>query len=144
MIRPDLVRPMRGCSGILRASLEIARDMNRRGEIWETMACKHLQAVGLDLLTRNFGTRFGELDLVMRDRDVLVFVEVRYRARIRYGDGAASVTASKRARLTIAAEQYLQANPQYAALPCRFDVVSVGGNERTPRIDWLRNAFDAA
>jgi len=83
--------------------------MNSLGEVYETIACTHLQAAGLSLLTRNFSTRFGELDLVMRDRDVLVFVEVRYRARSRFGNGAESITAAKRARLTTAAEQYRQA-----------------------------------
>lgn len=116
--------------------------MNSLGEVYETIACTHLQAAGLSLLTRNFSTRFGELDLVMRDRDVLVFVEVRYRARSRFGNGAESITAAKRARLTTAAEQYRQAHPRLRALPCRFDVVAMSGTVDAPTIHWLRNAFE--
>lgn len=117
--------------------------MNRLGERYEALACEHLQASGLRLLARNFSTRHGELDLVMRDRDTLVFVEVRYRAGNRHGDGADSITARKRQRLVIAAEQYRQAHPRIAALACRFDVVALSGPAQTPQIDWLRNAFDA-
>ncbi len=116
--------------------------MNALGEAYEAMACSHLQSAGLSLLTRNFSTRFGELDLVMRDRDVLVFVEVRYRARSRFGGGAESITAAKRARLSTAAEQFRQAHPRLNALPCRFDVVAMTGDAAAPRIEWLRNAFD--
>jgi len=117
--------------------------MNTLGEAYETLACTHLQSAGLSLLSRNFSTRFGELDLVMRDRNVLVFVEVRYRARTRFGSGAESITAAKRARLATAAEQFRQAHPRLSALPCRFDVVAMTGDAKAPQIDWLRNAFDS-
>lgn len=117
--------------------------MNHSGQAYETIACDHLRAAGLELLARNFGTRHGELDLVMRERDTLVFVEVRYRAGGGYGNGADSVTAAKRTRLATAAEQYRQAHPRLAALPCRFDVVAMTGPPQAPRIDWLRSAFDA-
>jgi putative endonuclease len=117
-------------------------DVNKLGEAYEALACRHLQAAGLDLLARNFATRFGELDLVMRERDVLVFVEVRYRARTGFGDGAASITAGKQVKLATAAEQFRQSRPDLAALPCRFDVVAMTGAPSAPRIDWLRGAFD--
>ena len=118
--------------------------MNTLGEAYESIACAHLQAAGLSLLTRNFSTRFGELDLVMRERDILVFVEVRYRARSRFGNGAESITAGKRARLAITAEQYRQAHPRLNALPCRFDVIAMSGDAKAPQIDWLRNAFEGS
>src|SRR5690554_5120004 len=63
--------------------------VNELGQAWEELACSHLQAAGLALLARNFRTRFGELDLVMREAGVLVFVEVRYRANNDYGGAAA-------------------------------------------------------
>ena len=117
--------------------------MNLLGERYEALACAHLQSGGLTLLTRNFATRFGEIDLVMRDGNVLVFVEVRYRAGRRFGSGAESITAAKRGRLVTAAEQYRQAHPALSSLPCRFDVVALGGNADAPHIDWLRNAFES-
>lgn len=117
--------------------------MNDRGEHYETLAHAHLRGAGLTPLARNFQTRFGELDLVMRDGDVVVFVEVRYRARSAFGNGAESITASKRQRLATAAQQFLQAHPALARLPCRFDVVALSGDPTRPAIDWLRSAFDA-
>jgi putative endonuclease len=116
--------------------------VNRRGEVWEQLACRHLQQAGLDLIARNFQTRFGEIDLVMREHDLLVFVEVRYRASRRFGSGADSITASKCQRLVTVAEQFRQRRRDLAALPCRFDVVAITGSTETPKLDWLRGAFE--
>lgn len=117
--------------------------MNRLGEAWEELACRHLQQAGLSLLARNFQTRFGEIDLVMRDRDVLVFVEVRYRASARFGGSAGSITPGKRQRLGTAAGQFLQGRRELADLPCRFDLVAIDGPANAPSIDWQRAAFEA-
>ena len=118
--------------------------MNARaaGALFEEHALAHLQSAGLRLLARNFNTRFGELDLVMRDGDALVFVEVRYRRHGAFGGGAASVGAAKRERLMKAAQLFLQAHPKFAALPCRFDVLAFDGEADAPRCDWQRAAFD--
>lgn len=117
--------------------------MNREGEPFEVLARDHLEAAGLRLVARNFATRHGELDLVMRDGDTLVFVEVRYRAGASHGGGIDSITAAKRGRLATAAAQFLQAHPRLAALPCRFDVVALDGPRAAPRLDWRRAAFEA-
>jgi putative endonuclease len=72
----------------------------------------------------------------MRERDTLVFVEVRRRASSRFGGAAASIDAGKRARLAIAAQTYLQ---RYRMPPaCRFDVVAIDGDA----VSWIRNAID--
>lgn len=83
----------------------------------------------------------GELDLVMREGDVLVFVEVRYRRNAAFGGGAASVDGFKQRKLIIAAQQFLQRHRHYATLPCRFDVVDASGDPATPELHWIRNAF---
>lgn len=118
--------------------------MNARaaGDVFEQAALEHLQHAGLKLLARNFGTRFGEVDLVMRDADVVVFVEVRYRRHRAFGGGAASVGAGKRERITRAAQAFLQAHPKLAALPCRFDVIAFDGEPDSAECDWLRAAFE--
>lgn len=113
------------------------------GAQFEQRALEHLQRSGLALVTRNFRTRYGEIDLVMRDRDMLVFVEVRYRRDMRFGGGAASIGADKRGRLARAAQGFLQANPRYASSPCRFDVVAFDGDAAAPACDWQRAAFEA-
>ncbi len=114
-----------------------------RGDAIETAALAHLQAHGLQLLARNAQSRGGELDLVMRDGGVVVFVEVRYRASAAFGGGAASVDAGKRRKLVHAARVFLARNAQFADAPCRFDVIAASGEPTAPHLDWLRDAFRA-
>ena len=119
-----------------------------RGDAVETAVLAHLQALGLHLLDRNAASRAGEIDLVMLDKSgadggTVIFVEVRYRANDAFGGGAASVDAGKRRRLVHAAEVFLQRNPRHADAPCRFDVVAASGDQATPTIDWLKDAFRA-
>lgn len=94
---------------------------------------------GLELCCRNFYTRYGEIDRIFRDGQVLVFVEVRYRRRHDYGSGAESVTARKQQRLRLAAEAYLQGLAATVLPDCRFDVVSISGEPM--QTDWCQNAF---
>ncbi|TLY53101.1 MAG: YraN family protein [Gammaproteobacteria bacterium] len=110
---------------------------------WENAALLHVQNAGLELLDRNFHCRLGEIDLILTDRDTIVFAEVRYRGDGTRGDGAASVGAAKQAKLVRAAQLWLQAQPRYASLPCRFDVIGCTGTPQRPQFDWVRNAFDA-
>jgi putative endonuclease len=114
------------------------------GARFEAVAEAHLAAAGLVTLLRNFNCRFGELDLVMRDRDVLVVVEVRARAPTRYGSAAETVGPAKRQRIVRAAQVLLAARPELARLPLRFDVVAIEAEAGAERVEWLRAAFDAA
>lgn len=117
--------------------------MRAAGDDFEQRACVALKRAGLKLLARNYTTRHGELDLVMRDGDTVVFVEVRYRKSASHGDAATSVTASKQAKLIHAAQHWLAAHPQHARRPCRFDVVSYDGPVDALQRQWLRGAFEA-
>ena len=116
--------------------------MRSTGSQFEDLALAHVQREGLVLLVRNFNSRFGELDLVLRDRDTVVFLEVRYRRSQAFGGALDSVGASKRDRLGKAASLFLQANPALANHPCRFDVMASSGSAAAPTFDWQRNAFD--
>jgi len=102
----------------------------------ERLAERFLIARGLRLIARNHRCRVGELDLVMRDGDTLVFVEVRYRRSTRHGTPAETVDARKQRRLALAAAHYLQRHP--TMLPCRFDLISITG---TDEIQWVKHAF---
>jgi putative endonuclease len=113
------------------------------GAVWEDAVLGHLQRSGLTLVARNFNCRFGEIDLILRDRDALVFVEVRYRDNAAHGSGTLSVGPAKRGKLIRAAAMFLQARPQLAALPCRFDVVGCSGTLSRPLFEWTRSAFEA-
>jgi putative endonuclease len=111
--------------------------MNRRGEAAEAMAAEFLERKGLNVVARNYRCRLGEIDLVAREGDTTVFVEVRQRASSAFGGAAASITAAKRARLLRAARHYLSRQKTMPA--CRFDALLIEGNP--PRIEWIRDAF---
>ena len=120
----------------------------RQGHDAEQQACEHLQGQGLRLLERNYRSRFGEIDLIMRHADTLVFVEVRYRRSSRFGSPAETVDARKQARIRATAEHYLQQHPQRVGVSCRFDVVCVTpatdkDARHTPpcTLNWLPDAF---
>ena len=117
-----------------------ARDI---GIQWENTALVHMQRAGLKLVERNFHCRYGEIDLILRDRDTTVFAEVRYRGNAAHGGGTVSVGAAKQARLVHTAQTWLQAHAQFATLPCRFDVIGCAGTPEHPQFEWTRNAFDA-
>ena len=109
----------------------------------EALAAAFLRERGLAPIAANANARGGELDLVMRDGDTVVFIEVRYRRDARFGGGAASVDARKRRRIVCAAEQFLAAHREFARAPCRFDVIDASGDATAPAFDWLRDAFRA-
>lgn len=113
------------------------------GDGFEGRALALLQRANLVLLERNYVTRYGEIDLVMRDGDCVVFVEVRYRGSALQGGAAASVGAGKRERLGRAAALYLQTHPALADRPCRFDVVAFDGAAASAPVQWLQHAFEA-
>lgn len=121
----------------------MAVDRRARGSAVEQAALQYLLDAGLREVARNVVIRSGELDLVMRDGDVLAFVEVRYRADARYGGGAESVDWSKQRRLVRAAEVFLLRHRQWANDPCRFDVIEADGDPAAPRLHWIRDAFRA-
>jgi putative endonuclease len=108
----------------------------RLGDSKERQARRYLEQHGLRHVANNVRCRRGELDLVMRDGDVLVFIEVRYRASQRFGGAAASIDARKQRRIAAAAAWFLQRQP--VALACRFDVLALGPGDR---VDWIRDAF---
>ena len=119
----------------------MAAEHLQRGAAAETAALTLLQRAGLALLARNARSRAGELDLVMRDGDTLVFVEVRQRSSSAFGGALASLDGNKCRRVIRAARGWLAANPAYAQATCRFDVVLAHGHP--PLLHWLRDAFRA-
>ena len=96
----------------------------RRGEIGERAAEKHLRKLGLKFLTRNFRSERGEIDLILRDGDCLVFIEVKTRSSESWTRPAAAVDARKRRLLSQTALDYLRLikNPE---VKIRFDIVEV-------------------
>lgn len=109
----------------------------RLGDVGEDQALSYLEAAGLQLVARQVAGRFGEIDLIMRDREEWVFVEVRQRGRSLFGGAAASITRAKRERLRRSAQAWLQAQHGDRLPACRFDVCAIDDHA----IEWIRNAF---
>ncbi len=127
----------------MRAEPSASASTRARGDRVEDGALAFLLQHGLLLVERNVSARGGELDLVMRQGDTLVFIEVRHRATHAFGGGGGSVDARKRAKLVLAASAYLADHPALADAPCRFDVIEGSGDASSPRLHWIRDAFRA-
>jgi putative endonuclease len=111
------------------------------GDHGERIAAAFLTDVGLHVLDRNWRCREGELDLVARDGDALVFCEVKTRRGTGYGHPVEAVTADKRRRLRVLAQRWLAAHDEHAP-DLRFDVVGVLLRPGRPAlVTHLRAAF---
>jgi putative endonuclease len=118
------------------------------GRAAEDLALHRLESAGLQLLTRNYRCRAGEIDLVMLEptANVLVLVEVRSRSRSDYGSAAASIGPRKQRRCVLAARHLLMRRPELRRLRVRFDVVAIDPPSRPGTeadVDWIRGAFFA-
>ena len=110
------------------------------GKLGEDLACRELRRRGYVILSRRYRTRHGEIDIVVRDGDVLVFVEVKARSHERFGGPLAAVTAAEQRRLALKALDYL-VRSQTSGVACRFDVVAVTIGDARPRVEHLTDAF---
>ena len=113
--------------------------MNNKGQEAEAIAAKYLKAQGLKLITSNYRSRFGEIDLIMQNGESLVFIEVRLRKSKAFGGAEESITASKQHKIVITAEYYLQ---QHGNQACRFDVILMNKAD-AQNITWIKNAIEA-
>ncbi|MCR4309752.1 MAG: YraN family protein, partial [Deltaproteobacteria bacterium] len=99
-----------------------------QGDAAEERARRHLEGAEFTIVERNFRTRVGEIDIVARKGDVLVFVEVRSREDADFGTPEESVTPAKRRRIVSAARQYLSSVPPSSWREARFDVIAIEGS----------------
>jgi putative endonuclease len=103
----------------------------------EQVAAQYLQKNGLRLVQSNFRCRFGEIDLILRDGETLIFAEVRQRSRGDFGGAAASIDVHKQRRLILTAQHYLTSLPRIP--PCRFDALLL---DAADNVEWIKGAFD--
>jgi putative endonuclease len=116
-----------------------------RGRLWELRAADFLEQHGLAILARGHRCRLGELDLVCRDGDHVVIVEVRARADAALCSAAESIGPHKRRRIVQATRHFLMLHREWQAAPVRFDVVAFDAvDTAAPRVQWIKNAFDAS
>lgn len=112
-----------------------------KGFHYEHHALVWLRARGLLLVERNYRCPLGEIDLVMRDGRVLVFVEVRFRAGSGHGAASETVDHRKQCKLLRSAQHFLLRRRQFQNYPCRFDILGIDGCGPDLKVEWLRDAF---
>lgn len=115
--------------------------MRLLGNYWENVAEKYLNKNRLKTIKRNYYCKMGEIDLIMQDNGILMFVEVKYRKNDDWVSAAQSVTKSKQSKIIKAAQMFLLQNKKYKDMNCRFDVVTIQGEKQKPNINWIKNAF---
>ena len=111
------------------------------GRIGEDLAVRELERRGYAILARRYRRRGGELDIVARDGQTLVFVEVKTRGGRRFGEPVEAVTVTKRRRMAAIAVDYMM-RARLTGCPCRFDIVSIRMDAARPVIELFQNAFD--
>ncbi len=110
------------------------------GSNYEQTALSYLISQGLKPVARNFNCRGGELDLIMRDKQAFVFVEVKYRKNQLHGHAAEAVTPTKTRRLIKASTVWLMKNGySFYDTEFRFDVIAI--HDEGNHIEWFKNAI---
>jgi len=119
-------------------SKSIIQEIGSQAETW---ALDYLKKQGLDLVARNFHCHRGEIDLILKDKEDLVFVEVRYRQQKNFGSGIETVDGAKQRKIIHSAEYYLYSQKIWDH-PCRFDVIGISVDiKQRIEIVWEKNAF---
>ena len=110
------------------------------GQKGEEFAISFLRKKGYKIKVCNYKTRIGEIDIIARDGDTLVFIEVKTRESLEYGHPFEAVNARKRKKLAMVAMLYLKRFDDVP--PCRFDIVSIFINNGTPECELIKDAFE--
>jgi len=111
------------------------------GQKTENLAKEYLIKQGMTFLLANYRLKFGEIDLIMLDKDVIAFIEVKYRKDNNFMEAFESVNYTKQKKLKRTALYFLQANYKYQNHICRFDVITLCGSMGNLKFHWLKNAF---
>lgn len=109
-----------------------------QGDHYEKMAEQYLINAGCQVLCMNYHSLCGEIDIIIKDKSDIAFVEVKYRRNTYFGGAVATVTKTKQHKIIKTAQHYLVTNKKYDKMPCRFDVLCIDGDQN---IEWLKSAF---
>lgn len=116
----------------------------RKGLQYEDLARDYLVEQGLRLLESNYRCRFGEIDLIMHDRDAICFVEVKFRRSLAYGGAAVSLPQGKQRKIIKSAQLYIAMNRRLSNRALRFDAFLIQHQANgTNEFNWIKNAFYA-
>ena len=118
--------------------------MNKRqiGAGKELLVCEYLKKQGYEILEQNYRNRSGEIDIIARDKEYLVFIEVKYRSRGKCGNPAEAVDMRKQRVISKVALYYCMSKGLGLDIPMRFDVVAVKEEGTAEEIELLKNAFE--
>lgn len=113
------------------------------GNAYEQLAAAYLEKYGLQLIASNYHCRLGEIDLIMREHNTLVFVEVRYRLRSDFVSPVISINAKKQQKLLRTAQVYLKHHNLTNVMPCRIDLIGITRCKLTGALmyEWIKNAI---
>jgi len=113
------------------------------GQEGESIAAKHLKKCGYKIILQNYRNKVGEIDIVARDGDTIVFVEVKTRRNNHFGGPKRAVTYQKQRKISMAALSYLK-EFRMSDHKARFDVVAVLEDGKKPVVEIIKNAFELA
>lgn len=116
---------------------------SERGKWAEDIALDYLKAKGLKLLVRNYLAPCGEIDLIMQEKKIIAFIEVRFRTNKQHVSAIESIDSRKCNRIIATSQHYLQDFRLSLKMVYRFDVVAISGQIDEPEIEWIKNAFQA-
>jgi putative endonuclease len=112
------------------------------GKHYEDRARAYLLERGLILLKANYFCRFGEIDLIMLQQEVLCFIEVKFRNTLKYGGAAAAIPTPKQKKIVKSAQFFLSENKKYSQYAMRFDAFLIQQKSSVdPEVNWIQNAF---
>ena len=115
----------------------------KHGRLAEDKALDYLKKRGLKFITRNYHAPCGEIDIIMHDKNIIVFIEVKYRANNNFVSALESIDTRKCDRIIATSQYYQQRNLNAAKMNIRFDVVAITGKINTTKLEWIKNAFQA-
>ena len=115
----------------------------KSGKRAEDIAANYLKKQNVKIISRNFHSRFGEIDLIGLEKETLVFIEVRYRKNEDYLSAIETIDRHKCKKIIITSEVYLNKRKKYQSYQCRFDVITITGDINEPVIEWIKSAFQA-
>ncbi|MFT5548656.1 MAG: putative endonuclease [Gammaproteobacteria bacterium] len=115
------------------------------GQRYEALARDYLKKKGLKLLDQNYHSRFGEIDIIMFDQQVLCFIEVKFRKSNSFGGAVSAIPPAKQQKIIKTAQCYIAATPAIAQKPMRFDalILQLESSLSALNIEWIQNAFYA-
>lgn len=119
----------------LERSRKVCMNTRKIGTFYEDAVCEYLRQHGISIIERNFRCRQGEIDIIGRDKDCVIFIEVKYRRTDTFGEALYAVPYYKQKKICCCADYYCMTHPWIRHF--RYDVVGITDT----RIEWVQNAF---